>query len=75
MFLFTSDICGELARLPRHARAWGDLAALQQAIREERVKALAGFRADIASGAFPSEQQIAAISPAELEAFRQRLPP
>jgi 3-methyl-2-oxobutanoate hydroxymethyltransferase len=74
MFLFTSDICGESARLPRHARAWGNLGALHQTIREERVKALAGFRTDVASGAFPGKQQVAAISDAELEAFRQKLP-
>jgi 3-methyl-2-oxobutanoate hydroxymethyltransferase len=74
MFLFTSDICGESTRLPRHARAWGNLAELHRAIRDERVKALAGFRADVASGAFPSEQHVAAISPPELEAFRQKLP-
>lgn len=30
IFLFTSDICGEATRLPRHARAWGDLASLHQ---------------------------------------------
>jgi len=74
LFLFTSDICGESARLPRHARAWGNLAKLHQAIRDERVKALAGFRADVASGAFPTEQQVAAISPTELDTFRQKLP-
>ena len=26
IFLFASDICGEKAKQPRHARAWGDLA-------------------------------------------------
>jgi 3-methyl-2-oxobutanoate hydroxymethyltransferase len=30
MFLFTSDIYGEARRLPRHARAWGDLASLHR---------------------------------------------
>jgi hypothetical protein len=43
-------------------------------IRDERVKALAGFRADVASGAFPTEREAAAISGAEFEAFRQKLP-
>jgi 3-methyl-2-oxobutanoate hydroxymethyltransferase len=43
MFLFTTDICGESSRLPRHARAWGDLARLHKAVREERIRALVGF--------------------------------
>ena len=37
VFLFTSDICGESSRRPRHARSWGNLAARHQAVRDERV--------------------------------------
>jgi 3-methyl-2-oxobutanoate hydroxymethyltransferase len=40
MFLFTSDICGESSRSPRHARSWGDLATRHQVVRDERVHAL-----------------------------------
>jgi 3-methyl-2-oxobutanoate hydroxymethyltransferase len=43
VFLFTSDICGESNRTPRHARRWGDLAAKHQAVRDERVQALTRF--------------------------------
>lgn len=73
IFLFTSDICGEAARLPRHARAWGDLARLHQAVRDERVKALSGFRAAISSGGFPNNMEVAGIAEEELEAFRRGL--
>ena len=73
MFLFTSDICGEAARLPRHARAWGDLARLHQAVREERVRALSGFRSAVATGDFPGESETAGIVPDELEAFLKAL--
>jgi 3-methyl-2-oxobutanoate hydroxymethyltransferase len=73
IFLFTSDICGEAARQPRHARAWGNLAALHKAVREERVKALSGFRSDVAAGAFPATNEIAAMPDAELAEFRSRL--
>jgi 3-methyl-2-oxobutanoate hydroxymethyltransferase len=73
IFLFTSDICGESARQPRHARVWGDLAKLQKAVRAARTKALAAFRSDVASGAFPSEAHVAAIPEAELREFRARL--
>lgn len=70
VFLFTVDICGESARLPRHARAWGDLATLHQGIRNARVAALTNFRGDVASGAYPSAGEVAAIPAEELEAFR-----
>jgi 3-methyl-2-oxobutanoate hydroxymethyltransferase len=73
IFLFATDICGEAARLPRHARAWGNLAELHRAVREERVKAMTGFRNDVASGAFPSTKQTAAISADELDEFRRKL--
>jgi 3-methyl-2-oxobutanoate hydroxymethyltransferase len=73
MFLFTADICGENARLPRHARAWGDLATLQKAVGDERVKALTGFRDAVRSGDFPRADQLAKISAAELDDFRARI--
>ena len=47
MFLFTSDICGESSRPPRHARTWGNLAARHQAVRDERVQALKRFRTEV----------------------------
>ena len=73
IFLFTSDICGEAARQPRHARSWGNLAALHKAVRDERVKALSGFRSDVASGAFPSASEIAGMPDDELAEFRSKL--
>jgi 3-methyl-2-oxobutanoate hydroxymethyltransferase len=73
IFLFTSDICGESGRLPRHARAWGDLASLNRAIKAERAKALSGFREAVRSGDFPGEGELAGIAEAELALFRERL--
>ncbi|HZZ62920.1 MAG TPA: 3-methyl-2-oxobutanoate hydroxymethyltransferase [Roseiarcus sp.] len=73
IFLFASDICGESSKPPRHARAFGDLARLHKAVREERVKALSGFRAAVASADFPAAGEIAAIPDHELEDFRARL--
>jgi 3-methyl-2-oxobutanoate hydroxymethyltransferase len=73
IFLFTSDISGESARRPRHARAWGDLASLHKAVRDERIRALSGFRSDVASGAFPAAREIAGIADGELAAFRAAL--
>ena len=75
IFLFTSDICGEAKRLPRHARAWGDLATLHQQVRDERTKALSAFRAEVASGGYPSAAELAGIREDELERLRAVLPP
>ena len=73
MFLFTSDICGESSRPPRHARSWGDLAARHEAVRDERVRALKGFRMEVAAKSFPASAECADAPPAEVEAFRARL--
>ena len=69
MFLFQSDICGESPRLPRHARAYGDVAALQRQIAEERVRALSAFRADVLAGNYPDESEVSRIEPDELAGF------
>lgn len=69
LFLFMSDICGESERIPRHARAYADLAALHRQIDAERVRALTAFRADVASGGFPSAAEVSTIDAAELAGF------
>ena len=61
IFLFGSDICGESDYLPRHARAYGNIAALRAQIEVERNRAFAAFRADVATGGFPQPQQQVAI--------------
>jgi 3-methyl-2-oxobutanoate hydroxymethyltransferase len=73
MFLFTSDITGESTRRPRHARAWGDLAAKQEAVRDERTNALKQFRAEIRAKSFPASVECAEAPQDEVEAFRKRL--
>ena len=73
MYLFMEDICGDTENPPRHARAYGDLAALRRRIREERIAALKAFRADAMSGAFPGSEETADIDPGELGEFLERL--
>ena len=73
-FLFTSDICGESDRLPRHARAYADLAAMHRQIEAERVRALTEFRSDVARGSFPTDAEVAQIEKTELDAFVASLP-
>ena len=69
MFLFQSDIVGESQRVPRHARSYGSVAALQQQIRDERVRALAAFRADVLNGSFPADHEVGHIADEELARF------
>ena len=73
MFLFQSDICGESARVPRHARVYGDVASLKRRIAEERVKALAAFRDDVVNGSFPDDSEVGRIDPSELARFVESL--
>jgi 3-methyl-2-oxobutanoate hydroxymethyltransferase len=73
MFLFQSDIVGESSRMPRHARAYGDVAALQRRIAEERVRALSLFRADVLNGNFPDNSEISRIDAGELARFVESL--
>jgi 3-methyl-2-oxobutanoate hydroxymethyltransferase len=69
LFLFSSDICGEGTRMPRHARAYADLAALHAQIVEERVRALTAFRADVATRSFPNETEVVQAPADELDRF------
>lgn len=73
IFLFTSDICGESARLPRHARVWGDLRTLNEAIRAERLRALSGFRSAVRDGSYPAAGEMSPMAPGELENFNRTL--
>ena len=72
-FLFQNDICGESERKPRHARAYADLAALQREMDAERLRGLAEFRADVASGGFPSDAEVSTVDAAELASFIAQL--
>lgn len=73
IFLFMEDICGEGARTPRHARTYGDLAALHRRMHDERVAALTAFKADATAGAFPGDAEISLAAANELDAFRSSL--
>lgn len=69
IFLFMSDICGESDRIPRHARVYGDLAALHAKVREARVDAVSAFRADVLGGQYPGDAEVATIDDAEFAKF------
>ena len=73
IFLFTSDICGESQRVPRHARAYADLASLHAQINAERVRALSAFRADVEAGWYPADAEIAGVDDDEFTRFKDIL--
>ena len=73
IFLFTSDICGESARMPRHGRSYGDLAKLYAQINCERVNALRAFRADVVGRQYPNDSEVASIDSNELAEFVARI--
>lgn len=73
IFLFMSDICGESPRQPRHARAYGDLAALHAKVQASRIDALSAYRADVLAGQYPADAETAAIDDSEFTEFIDRL--
>lgn len=73
MFLFTSDICGQGEHIPRHARAYGDLPALEAQVREARISALTAYRADVLAGNYPGDAEVANIDDDEFESFLNKL--
>jgi 3-methyl-2-oxobutanoate hydroxymethyltransferase len=75
VFLFGADICGDSDRLPRHARAWGDLGSLRRQIVAERRRAFAAFRADVGTGTFPGAAESVGLSPDTLDKVLRRRTP
>lgn len=73
MFLFMSDICGESPRQPRHARAYGDLGALHDQIRAERITALQAYRRDVEQRQFPDDTEVVQIEDGEFAGFLEAL--
>ena len=73
IFLFMSDICGESDRVPRHARAYGNLAALHTEVQSARVDALSAYRAEVLAGQYPGDSEVAAIDDSELEEFLAKI--
>lgn len=69
MFLFSSDICGESPRTPRHARAYADLTGMHAEIARERIRALSAFRADVATGTFPADDEVVLADPDVISQF------
>lgn len=73
IYLFQNDICGEQPENPRHAQAFGNIHALQEQIKTERRKALAGFRVAVQEEQFPAASNQILMNAHERNAFLNRL--
>jgi 3-methyl-2-oxobutanoate hydroxymethyltransferase len=60
--------------VPRHAKAYRNLAAEEDRLQAERVAAFAEYAADVESGTFPDASRLVPIDDAELAAFTAALP-
>jgi 3-methyl-2-oxobutanoate hydroxymethyltransferase len=73
-YLFAEDILGtNRGHMPRHAKAWRNLAAEEDRLQRERIAAFAEFAADVATGAYPQKQHLVRMRPEELDAFHTAL--
>ena len=73
IFLFTADITGDTPSPARHARAFGDVLSLRQAMAAERERALNAYAAAVRSGAFPDAAVNVSMSPGEHDRLREAL--
>ena len=69
IYLFQNDICGEQPDSPRHARAFGNLHALEEQIRAERRAALVAFHHAANAGQYPADKETAQIDDEEFKRF------
>jgi 3-methyl-2-oxobutanoate hydroxymethyltransferase len=73
IYLFQNDICGEQPTSPRHARAFGNIHALNEQIRQERLRALLAFKESAMSASYPAPDEQATLSDLELREFARRM--
>ena len=55
---------------PRHSRKYADLAALEEAMQKERIRAFQGFVADVGSGGYPQPAHEVHMDATQLKQFR-----
>ena len=72
-FLFMNDLCGETEHPPRHARAFGNLKAKYAELHQERLSALAAFKAASLDGSFPGTKETPVMDEAEYDIFLNNL--
>jgi 3-methyl-2-oxobutanoate hydroxymethyltransferase len=71
--LFLDDICGESAKLPRHARVFGEIGPARRALEKVRIDALVAFKNACTDGSFPMPQETASMPHDEYEKFLENV--
>ena len=73
-YLIAEDILGtNRGHMPRHAKAYRNIAAEYDRLQAERKAAFREFIADVASGAYPQDSHVVRMDPDQLAAFRKSL--
>lgn len=70
---YMSDLSGDTENPPRHAKAFGNVGAIRKQLRDERAKALAGYRAAVMDGSYPDAATSVSMAPTELEKLKESL--
>ena len=73
IFLFTSDICGDTPKLPRHAKAFGDLPSFRKTLDTERRRALSAYAKAVRTHSFPDPTTTTTMPPKEREKLAEAL--
>ena len=69
-YLFAEDVLGaNRGHMPRHSKVYRNFAAEYDRLQQERIAAFSEFVADVKSRAYPEEEHIVRMEPAELERF------
>lgn len=69
-YLFSSDVLGtNTGHVPRHAKRYANIPALEARVQAARVKAFQDFAEDVANGGYPQAQHAVAMDEKNLEAF------
>lgn len=73
-YLFSDDVLGQnRGHVPRHARAYANLAAEQDRLQAMRVAAMTEFKGEVHSGAYPSGKHLVEAEGDMVAAFRDWL--
>ena len=73
-YLFAEDVLGtNRGHMPRHSKVYRNFAAEYDRLQAERVAAFSEFVAEVNSKAYPEEQHIVRMDPAELKLFMDKV--
>lgn len=73
-YLFADDVLGQnRGHVPRHARAYADLAAEHDRLQRLRIEAMAAFASDVRDGGYPSADHLVGAETDVVAAFRDWL--